>query len=130
MAQDNRTIDERNDEQLRSQQDRLTQTNAANTKMYSDMRSAADKAYEAMKTEAHINKALADLAGGLPYSSTTHLQRGKSALRNEIGDTERQRKRFSENVDHALAGLTLKKEANEVIAENMSIARQAAAEIN
>ena len=130
MAQDNRTIDERYDEQLRSQQDRLTQTYSSNTRMYGDMRVAADKAYEAMRTEAHINKALADLAGGLPYSSITHRQRGESALRNEIGDTERQRQDFSREVDLALSHLATQYAADQASTAALNIARRNAEKIS
>ncbi len=110
-----------NDE-LRIQRGTLDGSHNANTRMYRDMLADSDVAYEALKTQARIDRALSELAGGPARSSATLKAREMSALRNELGDTERQHERFADNVDYALAGLARKKDADEVVAENMSMA--------
>ena len=119
-----------NNNELRIQRGTLNDNHSADTRMYRDMLADSDAAYDALKAQARIDRALSELAGGPARSSATLKAREMSAMRNELGDTERQRERFADNVDHALAGIVRKKDADEVITENMSIARQAAMEIN
>jgi hypothetical protein len=130
MAQDNRTVDQKYDEQSGQQQDKLKQTHEGNTTMYGNMRTVADSAYEAMKTEAHINKALSELAGGPASASMTHRQRGESALRNELGGTDRQHGRFAANVDLALKNLDTQFVADQAYTEAMNNALRNAEKTN
>jgi hypothetical protein len=114
MAEDNRTVDQRYIDQTKGQQDKLADAHTSGTKRYGDLRKASDAAYEAMKTEARINKALSDLAGGPASSSMTHRQRSESALRNEIGDTGRQQQDYSKEIDLALKNLDAQNAADQV----------------
>lgn len=80
MAQENQAVDLRYDEQSAKQQEKLVAMHDSNTQRYENLRAAADAAYQALKNEAYINKALSDLAGGPASASMTHRQRGMSAL--------------------------------------------------
>jgi hypothetical protein len=113
MAEDNRAVDQRYIDQTKGQQDKLADAHTSGTKRYGDLRTASDAAYEAMKTEARINKALSDLAGGPASSSMTHRQRSESALRNEIGDTGRQQQDYSKEIYLALKNLDAQNAADQ-----------------
>ena len=114
MAQDNRSVDQQYDDELKKQQGSLKAAADSNNKMYDGIRASGDEAYEVMKRDAMINKALSDLAGGPARSSTTLRQRGDSLLRNELGATERQHRRYDKEVDAALANLSSQQAADEI----------------
>ena len=124
------TMDERYDKELADEKKQLRKNNKISARLYRNMLADGDAAYEALKTQARIDRALSELAGGPASSSSTLKTRGESALRNEIGDTERQRERFTDNVEHALAGLTRKEDADEVITKKLNTARRNAMELN
>ena len=130
MAQDNRTVDQRYNDQTKEQQDKLKKAHDKDTQMYGGMLSSGDKAYTAQKNDVLINKALSDLAGGPASTSMTHRQRGMSALRNELGDTERQHERFANNVDLALKNLDIKYAADKESTAASNEARKSAEKVS
>jgi hypothetical protein len=118
------TIDERYDDELRRQRARLKETHDTGKRMYEDVLSGGAAAYETLKNEARIDKALTDLAGGPASTSLTYRQRGDMALRNELGDTGRQHERFAGNVAHALANLDMQHTADEAGLSAVNAARR------
>lgn len=97
-----------------------------NTQRYEGLRAAADAVYQRLKTEAYINRALSDLAGGPAASSMTHRQRGMSALLKEVGAAERQRRDYSREIDLALKNLNVQHAADLAYADAMNDARREA----
>ena len=126
MAQESRAVDLRYDEQSAKQQAKLADMHARNTQRYESLRAATDAAYQKLKAEAYINKALSDLAGGPAPASMTHRQRGMSALLKEVGAAERQRRDYSREIDLALKNLNVQQAADLAYADAMNEARREA----
>ena len=124
------SMDERYDETGKQLKEKLESLYGGNRKMYDDMMASGNAAYEAIKNEARVNKALTDMAGGPASASTTHRQRSENALRNVVGDADRQRQRFAANVDLALKNLETQYAADQTSAAATNAAQRSAMQVN